>query len=145
MALKEIKHKQVQQIWRRYMVGLIKTKQNVLLMEPPTRLLIRKTSPRLAIAAALPLKIRDRNKNGDNYTLIDHEKQVVHSAARISCSCTAWCHPIVQDHSANKCCLATVWNVCWQWRTMVVTPGQVGGAAVECIPLNNINLGPRVC
>lgn len=29
--------------------------------------------------------------------------------------------------------------------TMVVTPGQVGGVAVECITLNNANLGPHVC
>lgn len=105
---------------------------------------IRKTSLRVAIAAALPLKIRDGNRIGDNYTLIDHEKQVVHSAARISCSCTAWCHPIMQNHSANECCLCNVWNVCWQWWTMVVTPGQVGGVAVECLTSNNVNLGPRV-
>lgn len=106
---------------------------------------IRKTSLRVAIAAALPLKIRDGNRIGDNYTLIDHEKQVVHSAACISCSCTAWCHPIMQNHSANECCLSNVWNVCWQWWTMVVTPGQVGGVAVECLTSNNVNLGPSVC
>lgn len=39
-------------------------------MEPPTRLLIRKTSPHVAAAAAaaLPLKIRDRNKGVELHT-----------------------------------------------------------------------------
>lgn len=68
----------------------------------------------VATAAALPLKIRDGHNGGENYTLIDHEKQVVHSAARISCSCTAWCDPIIQNHSANERCLSSVWNACWQ-------------------------------
>lgn len=59
----------------------------------------------VADAATLPLAMINRNKSGDNYTLIDHEKQVVRLAACVRWTCAARCPPIMQKPSAHECCL----------------------------------------
>lgn len=106
-----------------------------------------KTIARLCVAHAttLPWKTMDRNKSGHNYTLIDREKQVVHSAARI----VALAQPDVIQLCKNTLQMSTA---CPKFRMCAGSDGprllfevSVGGAALEFIALNDVKLGPRAC
>lgn len=106
-----------------------------------------KTIARLCVAHAttLPWKTMDRNKSGHNYTLIDHEKQVVPSAARL----VVVAQPDVIQLCKNTLQMSTA---CPKFRMCAGSEGprlllevSVGGVAPEFIALNDVNLGPRAC